>query len=899
VGDLPATTALSIDVALRPADPAALEAFDQAVTSPASSLFRHFLAPGEFQSRFGPGAAVIAATRAWLVGEGLVVGPTASDGLLIPVSGSALSLGRAFGIGFVQDRLSTGRIVREPTARPEIPSALASSVGGVVGLDNLSLARPQTARPPAGSRSTLAPSDSGPVSHAGPSGCNEAGATATDLAQAYRMSSLYPANEGQGVTVGIYELEPYLTSDISGFEACYSPAPSPLITPISVDGALTTTGPGSGESALDIEMVAGLAPQANIDVYVGRNFGVGPLDVYTAMVDQDAAQVLSTSWGECEADAGLAEIGVESTLFQQAAAQGQSFIAAAGDEGSEDCNVPGFSFNTALQVDDPASQPWVTAVGGTAGPPPNESVWNTGSLEGTTGGGNSTTWTMPSWQLGPGVESGFTKANDSFTGASPCPVSAGAGTVSCREVPDVVSDGDPSSGYATFWNGGWHMVGGTSMGAPLWASIAALADQSAGPPSRLGQLNPALYQAGCLSNRPFNDITTGNNQPLGSTPSDPPTTPGGPDYPATSGYDLASGLGSPVASALLADLVTPVNACPSVSGMNVGSGPSAGGTVVTVTGSNLGAVNEVDFGNGHAGSILAVSGSSVTVRTPVSPTGGWDAARVVVKTANDAIGFDGRNYFTFTGPRGYWTTASDGGVFTFGQVGYYGSMGGVHLDRPVIGMAPTASSKGYWLVASDGGIFAFGDARFFGSTGNVRLDKPIVGMAATPDGGGYWLVASDGGLFAFGDAGFYGSMGNHPLNAPIVGMAATPDGGGYWLVASDGGIFAFGDARFFGSTGNVHLDKPIVAMGTTPDGGGYWLAASDGGIFAFGNAGFDGSLGAVRLTRPIVGMGTPFGGGGYWLVASDGGIFAFGNAGFSGSMGGRHLNAPMVAMGGS
>ena len=77
-------------------------------------------------------------------------------------------------------------------------------------------------------------------------------------------------------------------------------------------------------------------------------------------------------------------------------------------------------------------------------------------------------------------------------------------------------------------------------------------------------------------------------------------------------------------------------------------------------------------------------------------------------------------------------------------------------------------------MASDGGIFSFGDAAFFGSMGGRPLNKPIVGMAATPDGGGYWLVASDGGIFSFGDAAFLGSMGGKPLNKPIVGMASDP-----------------------------------------------------------------------------------------------------------------------------
>jgi len=210
---------------------------------------------------------------------------------------------------------------------------------------------------------------------------------------------------------------------------------------------------------------------------------------------------------------------------------------------------------------------------------------------------------------------------------------------------------------------------------------------------------------------------------------------------------------------------------------------------------------------------------------------------------------------TYQPQAGYDEVAADGGIFGFGNAGFYGSTGSLTLNKPVVGMAPTPDGKGYWLVASDGGIFNFGDAGFYGSTGALKLNKPVVGMAATPDGKGYWLVASDGGIFNFGDAGFYGSTGALTLNKPIVGMAPTPDGKGYWLVASDGGIFNVGDAGFYGSTGSLTLNRPVVGMMATPDGKGYWLTASDGGIFNFGDAGFYGSTGSLTLNKPVVGMG--------------------------------------------
>ena len=96
------------------------------------------------------------------------------------------------------------------------------------------------------------------------------------------------------------------------------------------------------------------------------------------------------------------------------------------------------------------------------------------------------------------------------------------------------------------------------------------------------------------------------------------------------------------------------------------------------------------------------------------------------------------------------------------------------LSQPVVGMAALPDGGGYWLVASDGGVFSFGDAGYFGSMGAVHLDAPVVGMAATPSGNGYWLVASDGGVFSFGDATFFGSMGAQPLQNPVTSIVGDP-----------------------------------------------------------------------------------------------------------------------------
>jgi hypothetical protein len=341
----------------------------------------------------------------------------------------------------------------------------------------------------------------------------------------------------------------------------------------------------------------------------------------------------------------------------------------------------------------------------------------------------------------------------------------------------------------------------------------------------------------------------------------------------------------------------------------------ANGAVLWQTPMNrvIGSVVTADLGSGYqdvlaptVNGVVVLDGKTGAVITTLQPDTGFQNSPLVTDDPNGTIGI------TLAGYQGggsivyhYEIARSNGSV-----VNEPGAWPQFHHDPALTGdagtaqvievpcNAPAGGPRGYYLVASDGGVFTFGNLPFCGSTGAIGLNKPVVGMAATPDGGGYWLVASDGGIFSFGDAAFFGSTGAIHLNQPIVGMAATPDGKGYWLVASDGGIFSFGDASFFGSTGAIHLNQPVVGMARTHDGKGYWLVAADGGIFNFGDASFFGSTGAIHLNQPVVGMAATPTGAGYRLVAADGGIFNFGDATSDGSLGGLRLNKPIVAMAG-
>jgi hypothetical protein len=554
VGALPDSTKLDVTVALEPRDPAALSTFATAVSTPGSSLYRDYITPAQFAQRFGATATQVAAVQSSLRAHGLTPGPVSANRLAIPVTATAGALADAFSTSFSRVAGPDGRLAYVNTAAPLVDAGIAGIVQGVVGLDSLSVPQPLAVR----ARSARATPLTAPrVVTGGPQPCAAATAaapgqqsyTADQIASAYRFSSLYGAgDEGAGQTIAIYELEPDAPTDIASYQSCYGTSAS--VSYVPVDGG-AGTGSGSGEAALDIEDTISLAPKANILVYQGPNsnsgsVGAGPYDTYAAIIEEDRAKVISTSWGQCESLEGSPDAVAESSLFEEAAAQGQTIVSASGDDGAEDCYAPGQNLQLGAAVDDPSSQPYITGVGGTSlrslGPAPSETVWNNGGgldgILGTSlgagGGGISSLWNMPAYQSD--AASSLHVINSQSSGGQ-------CGSTYCREVPDVSADADPFTGYLVYYEGAWSGIAGTSAAAPVWAAIVALADASpACSGTSVGFANPALYRAADSAYSDyFNDVTSGNNDFTGTNAG---------KFAAGAGYDMASGLGTPIASAL-------------------------------------------------------------------------------------------------------------------------------------------------------------------------------------------------------------------------------------------------------------------------------------------------------------------------------------------------------------
>jgi len=560
------TITSTVDVALRSAHPNALTTFLADVNNTASPYYHDFLTPTQYATRFGASKMAVTAVSHYLASYGLVVGALSAGHDILRATGSTRELARALDAPIETVRLSDGALTPNLTSSASLPKEVAKYVVSVAGLSASDQPQSQSLSAHAVTTPTTCASAG---SSTGTTPNSLGGYTVSQQAQLYGLSSAWAAGDtGAGQTIGVYELSNYDTADVATFFSCYGIAPK--ITAINVDGGPTAddNADGAGEEAtLDVEEAAALAPGATIEVYQGTNSGNGPTDIYTQIASDDTADVITTSWGNCEAasDGGAQ---AEQVIFQEMAAQGQTVVSAAGDEGSSDCEGSQQG-GSELAVDDPASQPYVTGVGGLTVSnisPLSEKVWNDGCTQsdcGSGGGGLSSLWSQPAWQTGDGI-------------------TTSAATGGKRMVPDLSVMADPETGFIEYYTGttdgvcrhtcttGWSGIGGTSIGAPLVSALVAVAAQVCGV-SRLGFINPTLYS---MPTSDFVDVTSGNNDLFNV---------GG--YNATVGYDMASGLGSPNGYSFLSGLCPPkfdlAKSSLSVTGNNAAA-LSSGPTVTTV-----------------------------------------------------------------------------------------------------------------------------------------------------------------------------------------------------------------------------------------------------------------------------------------------------------------------------
>ncbi|WP_194926837.1 S53 family peptidase [Catenulispora pinisilvae] len=487
-GAVAADTPLTLQISLTPRDQAGLDAFLRNVSDPASPQYKHYLTVAQYAQNYGATDAQISALTTYLRGQGLTVGALTANRQTLAVSGTAAQAEKAFGV-----QLGTwhadGRDVFANTAAPTLPTDIASIVSSVAGLSNASLRTP----------SYHVQSQSQAAPHAGTV------LTPTKARGGYNLTSPIAAGDnGSGQTIGLVEFSAYSASAVAAYNSKYSLGAA-AATVVNVAGGTTDTS-GSVEDELDIEVDNALAPKANVKVYEAPNSDAGEVALYAALVSADVP-VISSSWGEPENQEN--NLTSDDADFKEAAAQGQSVFAASGDSGAKDDG-------STLSVDYPASDPYVSGVGGTNLTVSSSNAWSSETGWSDSGGGQSDKWTTPAFQ-------------------------APVNTSGHREVPDVSAAGGDSSPWYIDADGSWTDVWGTSAAAPNWAAFVADYNTAAAKASKakFGYANSFIYTVARSSsyNTDFHDIKSGNN--------------GG--YSAGTGYDEVTGWGSYNAAQFIAN----------------------------------------------------------------------------------------------------------------------------------------------------------------------------------------------------------------------------------------------------------------------------------------------------------------------------------------------------------
>ncbi len=641
------------------AQEAALKALIADEQNPASPRYHQWLTPDEFAAQFGMADEDLRKAESWLEQQGFSIDYIARSKNAIHFSGTARQVEQAFSTEMHIYKIN-GTQHFAPSTELSVPSALAPAVLGIKNLDDF--------RP----KSHVVLNRNGRVKPAFTSSqTGNVFFTPGDIATVYDIQPLYNSSiTGQGQSITLVGQSAIQTSDIEAFESAAGlpvKDPTQYLVPDSGNSIVYADGDES-ESDIDIEWSGAIAPGAAINfVYVGNNTNYGAFDAIVYAVDENIGNIVSSSYGECEAELTGATLGsgapTEPTLesaLEQGTAQGQTFIAAAGDEGSTDCygtNGLTTAQQEALAVDYPGSSPYVTSMGGTEISSANsaydtsgtaywaaatssdvitsalqyipEVVWNDDAANcGATnclsagGGGASSLFSKPSWQTGvPGIPSDGQRdvpdlalyASSSFPGFLYCTSDSSAwGSGQSGSCANGFRDSNDV--YLT-------VAGGTSFDGPIFAGIVALISQKQGYTTGQGLVNSTLYTLASDSTTyasAFHDITSGNNDcDAGSA-----NCSGTIGFSAGVGYDQASGLGSldvnnlaaawPASSSTGPTLITTTTTVTaSTSAPNINVNDTFTVTVTAASGTPTGSVTITVDSNAPTTETLAANGTYV------------------------------------------------------------------------------------------------------------------------------------------------------------------------------------------------------------------------------------------------------------------------------------------------
>ncbi len=733
---------MTVTVGLKLSHPNALNRFLGELQDPASPMYRHFLTPAEFTEKYGPTSAEVTTVTGFLQSRGIRVTGVSSNRLLIHTEGTAGTYEAALGV-VLEDYAYHGRTFFAPSHAPVLPVSIAGDVESLIGLSDAAVMRPMWIRGPV---TTLPKSES--TAAATPSGYSP-----QQIATVYDWPSITNTADGSGVTIANATAEStnLSMSDLDTFWNQYG-LPTHTVNVIPVDGTTRSTG-GTIETTIDEERSGAMAPGATLDVYdadsaTDQDF----TDTYNTIVTNNTAQVMTTSWGEPESDASSTTLSTDDSIFKQAAAQGISVFAAAGDNGSSD------GTSNPDTADFPSSDPYVLAAGGTtltltsSNTRSSEIAWSSG------GGAESAVFSEPSWQVGTGVpQNGY------------------------RNTSDLAMDADPNTGYSVYEAGSWSVYGGTSFVAPQLAGLWAdgVADNGG---TRLGQANQAEYGVANSANyaNDFYDVTSGSNGA----------------FSAGVGWDHPTGWGTPVATNLIANIVTP---------------SSGGGGVAAPTASNGSVTTTENTAVSGTLSATGPSGAALTFAIVAQPANGsvtLTNSSTGAFTYTPASGFSGTDSFTFNASDSGGTSntatetvtvkAASTGPCPTGYATYTGRLSGSgdYAYQPNDNYYYASRGNEAGLLYGPGGtnfqLYLYQWNPWFGWVNVAAGTGGGTDQSVSYDGSsGYyvWLVYSNYGAGAYtfclsypGETGAVSSVHSHPAGMPRTPpqsvRSSTPASGG-------------------------------------------------------------------------------------------------------------------------